>query len=54
VGVAVFPDDAPDHHELILRADEALYQAKRAGKARAVLARAREGSPSKSRSASAC
>ncbi len=50
VGVAVFPDDAPDLHELILRADEALYQAKRAGKGRAVLARARDGGPpSKSR-----
>ena len=36
VGVAVFPVDAPDTSELILRADEALYQAKRAGKGRAV------------------
>jgi GGDEF domain-containing protein len=36
VGVAVFPIDAPDTSELILRADEALYQAKRAGKGRAV------------------
>jgi diguanylate cyclase (GGDEF)-like protein len=37
VGVAVYPDDALDSQELILRADEALYQGKRAGKGRAVL-----------------
>ena len=36
IGGACFPEDAPDHHELILRADEALYQAKRAGKSRFV------------------
>ena len=36
VGVAVFPVDAPDTSELILRADEALYQAKRTGKGKAV------------------
>ena len=36
IGVAVFPDDAPDTSELILRADEALYQAKRTGKGKAV------------------
>ena len=36
IGVAVFPGDAPDAHELILRADEALYNAKRSGKGRAV------------------
>jgi diguanylate cyclase (GGDEF)-like protein len=35
IGVAVFPMDAPDTHELILRADEALYHAKRSGKGRA-------------------
>ncbi|HVE39678.1 MAG TPA: sensor domain-containing diguanylate cyclase [Planctomycetota bacterium] len=35
IGVAVYPDDAPDTHELLLRADEALYNAKRAGKGRA-------------------
>jgi diguanylate cyclase (GGDEF)-like protein len=37
IGVAVFPTDAPDTHELILRADEALYNAKRAGKGRAAI-----------------
>src|SRR5258706_103677 len=37
VGVAVYPDDGLDSEELILRADEALYQGKRAGKGRAVL-----------------
>jgi diguanylate cyclase (GGDEF)-like protein len=37
IGVAVFPMDAPDTHELILRADEALYHAKRAGKGRAAI-----------------
>jgi diguanylate cyclase (GGDEF)-like protein len=37
IGVAVFPFDAPDTHELILRADEALYNAKRAGKGRAAM-----------------
>ncbi len=36
-GAAVFPDDAADAHELQLRADEALYQCKRAGKNRALL-----------------
>jgi len=35
IGVAVFPIDATDTHELILRADAALYQAKRSGKGRA-------------------
>ena len=35
IGVAVFPVDAEDTHELLLRADEALYNAKRAGKGRA-------------------
>lgn len=37
IGVAVYPLDAPDTHELILRADEALYHAKRSGKGRAAL-----------------
>ena len=37
IGVAVYPLDAPDTSELILRADEALYNAKRSGKGRAVL-----------------
>jgi diguanylate cyclase (GGDEF)-like protein len=36
IGVAVFPIDAPDTSGLILRADEALYQAKRTGKSKAV------------------
>jgi diguanylate cyclase (GGDEF)-like protein len=36
IGVAVYPMDAPDTSELILRADEALYQAKRTGKGKAV------------------
>jgi len=35
IGVAAFPQDAPDTSELLLRADEALYQAKRSGKGRA-------------------
>jgi len=34
IGGATFPDDAPDHRELMLRADEALYAAKRTGKNR--------------------
>jgi diguanylate cyclase (GGDEF)-like protein len=38
IGGAVFPDDAPDGRSLLLRADEALYAAKRAGKNRVVLA----------------
>lgn len=42
IGAAVFPDDAADARELILRADEALYTAKRAGKNRAVLYRTRD------------
>jgi diguanylate cyclase (GGDEF)-like protein len=37
IGVAVFPFDAPDTSELLLRADEALYNAKRAGKGRAAI-----------------
>jgi diguanylate cyclase (GGDEF)-like protein len=38
IGGAVCPDDAGDAHELLLKADEALYGAKRAGKNRVVLA----------------
>lgn len=38
IGGAVFPDDAPDGRTLLLKADEALYAAKRAGKNRVVLA----------------
>jgi GGDEF domain-containing protein len=50
VGIAVYPDDALDAQELHLRADEALYESKRAGKGRAALCRARKPGPeSKSR-----
>lgn len=35
IGVAAYPDDAADGQELHLRADEALYESKRAGKSRA-------------------
>jgi diguanylate cyclase (GGDEF)-like protein len=38
IGGAVYPEDAADPRELLLRADEALYAAKRAGKNRVVLA----------------
>lgn len=44
IGGAVFPDDAPDARGLLLRADEALYAAKRAGKNRFVLYAAKSGS----------
>jgi GGDEF domain-containing protein len=44
LGGAVFPDDAPDARELALRADEALYAAKRAGKNRFCLYKARDAS----------
>ncbi len=37
VGGAAFPEDAKTAHELQLRADEALYRSKRAGKNRAML-----------------
>jgi diguanylate cyclase (GGDEF)-like protein len=36
-GVATFPDDAPDHEQLVRRADEALYRAKAAGKNRIIM-----------------
>lgn len=41
IGGAIYPDDATDARELLLKADEALYAAKRAGKNRVVLARAK-------------
>jgi diguanylate cyclase (GGDEF)-like protein len=37
IGAAAFPHDAADAHELCIRADQALYQAKRAGKGRVAL-----------------
>lgn len=37
IGIAVYPDDALDAQELLLRADGALYEGKRLGKGRAVL-----------------
>ena len=40
-GAAVYPDHAGDAHELFLRADEALYESKKAGKNRALLYRPR-------------
>ncbi len=40
IGGAVYPDDASDAHELLLKADEALYAAKRGGKDRVVLSSA--------------
>ncbi|HZF00112.1 MAG TPA: sensor domain-containing diguanylate cyclase [Planctomycetota bacterium] len=47
IGGAVYPEDAGDARELLLRADEALYAAKRAGKNRVVLASPKPASPSK-------
>jgi diguanylate cyclase (GGDEF)-like protein len=38
IGGAVYPEDANDARELLLKADEALYSAKRAGKNRVMLA----------------
>jgi diguanylate cyclase (GGDEF)-like protein len=37
IGAACFPDHASDHRTMILKADEALYAAKRAGKGRFVI-----------------
>jgi diguanylate cyclase (GGDEF)-like protein len=37
IGLASWPTDAVDREELLRRADEALYAAKRAGKDRTVL-----------------
>jgi diguanylate cyclase (GGDEF)-like protein len=51
IGVAVFPADAPNTSELILRADEALYHAKRTGKSKAVAWKA-PGSPGTKRAIS--
>jgi GGDEF domain-containing protein len=42
VGIAVYPEDALDGQDLHLRADEALYESKRAGKGRAILCQARK------------
>jgi len=42
VGIEVYPEDAIDGQDLHLRADEALYESKRAGKGRAVLCQARK------------
>ena len=41
IGGAVYPDDASNSREILLKADEALYAAKRGGKSRVVLAPAR-------------
>jgi len=42
IGIAVYPEDALDGQDLHIRADEALYESKRAGKGRAVLCPARK------------
>ncbi|HLY74168.1 MAG TPA: sensor domain-containing diguanylate cyclase [Planctomycetota bacterium] len=42
VGIAVYPEDALDGQDLHLRADEALYESKRAGKGRAILCQAKK------------
>ncbi|MBV8881877.1 MAG: sensor domain-containing diguanylate cyclase [Planctomycetaceae bacterium] len=42
IGIAVYPEDALDGQDLHVRADEALYESKRAGKGRAVLCPARK------------
>ncbi len=54
IGAAIFPDHGGDLDDLLRRADEALYQAKRAGRDRAVLCSAGEEiDPGPSRSESA-
>ena len=42
IGIAVYPEDALDAQDLHMRADEALYESKRAGKGRAALCPARK------------
>jgi diguanylate cyclase (GGDEF)-like protein len=42
IGIAVYPEDALDGQDLHMRADEALYESKRAGKGRAALCPARK------------
>ena len=37
IGGAVYPHDATETNDLVLKADQALYQAKRAGKGRVAL-----------------
>jgi diguanylate cyclase (GGDEF)-like protein len=46
IGVSIFPDDGADHHELLRRADEAMYTAKTGGKRCVVFARGSSGGQS--------